>query len=118
MIDTFKLQKNKTALILLIGTVLLTGFLFFGYSGNADAQRELRDPQCSDGKDNDNDNLIDYPRDPGCNGPADPTEFNPPSPSPVTLSISANPLTVTEGKEVTINWNPTNAASCVASGDF
>ena len=31
---------------------------------------------CSDGLDNDNDGLTDYPRDPGCSSPTDSTETN------------------------------------------
>lgn len=34
--------------------------------------------QCSDGIDNDGDSLIDYPEDPGCDGPTDDDEFNEP----------------------------------------
>ena len=33
-------------------------------------------PECSDGKDNDGDGLIDYPEDPGCYAPNDPKEYN------------------------------------------
>jgi hypothetical protein len=33
-------------------------------------------PQCSDGLDNDNDGLVDYPEDPGCENPKDDDEFN------------------------------------------
>jgi len=36
-------------------------------------------PQCSDGLDNDNDNLIDYPNDPGCGSADDNDETDPPS---------------------------------------
>ena len=35
-------------------------------------------PACSDGLDNDRDKLIDYPDDPGCEGPDDSAEENPP----------------------------------------
>lgn len=34
---------------------------------------------CQDGKDNDNDSLIDFPADPGCNNLADGDEYNPPT---------------------------------------
>lgn len=37
--------------------------------------------QCSDGIDNDQDGLIDYPEDPGCSGPEDDDEYNEPEPS-------------------------------------
>jgi len=33
-------------------------------------------PECADGIDNDNDNLIDYPADPGCDSYHDDDEFN------------------------------------------
>ncbi len=34
------------------------------------------DPQCSDGLDNDNDGLVDYPQDPGCDSETDDDEYN------------------------------------------
>jgi len=37
---------------------------------------EMVPPQCSDGKDNDNDGLIDYPHDPGCTSLEDDDETN------------------------------------------
>ncbi|MCA9666157.1 MAG: DUF11 domain-containing protein [Myxococcales bacterium] len=37
-------------------------------------------PKCSDGIDNDNDGLIDFPADPGCSSPTDSTEDDPPTP--------------------------------------
>ncbi len=40
-------------------------------------KREFIPPQCSDGIDNDNDGLIDYPNDPGCLSPEDNDESNP-----------------------------------------
>ncbi|MGQ0536534.1 MAG: choice-of-anchor L domain-containing protein [Methanobacteriota archaeon] len=39
--------------------------------------------QCSDGFDNDGDNLTDYPADPGCTDANDPDEWNSPPPPPV-----------------------------------
>ncbi len=38
------------------------------------------DPQCSDGVDNDFDELTDFPADPGCSSAADDNETNPPDP--------------------------------------
>jgi hypothetical protein len=49
-------------------------------------------PQCSDGIDNDGDGYVDYPNDPGCLGPVDPTEHNPYVP-PTTTTPSTNPPT-------------------------
>jgi acid phosphatase type 7 len=39
-------------------------------------------PACSDGIDNDSDGLTDHPADPGCTGPADTDETDPPPPPP------------------------------------
>lgn len=44
-------------------------------------------PVCSDGKDNDEDGLIDYPKDPGCSSANDNNEDN----SPVPISGECNP---------------------------
>jgi hypothetical protein len=49
---------------------------------------------CSDGKDNDNDKLIDYPSDPGCTSPDDGDETDPPPPpieKIISLKKSAKP---------------------------
>ena len=40
------------------------------------AGRPVDKPECSDGKDNDDDGQIDYPLDPGCTGPNDDSETN------------------------------------------
>lgn len=47
-------------------------------------------PECSDGIDNDGDGLIDYPADPGCTDPLDPTEQNP-TVTPVTPGTPMTP---------------------------
>lgn len=40
----------------------------------------------------------------------------PPPTADPTVTLSANPTTVTSGQGSTLNWSSTNAASCVASG--
>jgi cysteine-rich repeat protein len=47
-----------------------------------------RTPQCNDGKDNDNDNLIDYPEDPGCSSKVDTSELNVPLTTPISTPIN------------------------------
>src|SRR5205823_884204 len=39
-----------------------------------------KQPQCSDGKDNDGDGLVDFPEDPGCTSATDDTEDSQPAP--------------------------------------
>ncbi len=43
---------------------------------------------CSNGADDDGDGKVDYPADPGCTGPTDNDEFNPPPPPPPTYACS------------------------------
>jgi uncharacterized protein YegL len=50
-------------------------------------------PECRDEKDNDGDGKIDYPEDPGCDGPNDNSENQP----PVITVIAPDPLVVTLG---------------------
>lgn len=40
------------------------------------------------------------------------------NPSPPTLSLTANPATVSVGSSFTLNWSTTNASSCSASGGW
>ncbi len=48
---------------------------------------------CADGKDNDGDQLVDYPLDLGCSGPADNNENDP----PVITLLGTNPMNITTG---------------------
>jgi len=41
--------------------------------------------------------------------------YNPPTPAP-TVTISANPTSITAGQSATITWGSTNASSCTGSG--
>jgi len=62
-------------------------------------------PACSNNSDDDGDDFIDYdghngsPPDPGCTGPGDNNEYNP----PVTCNLSG-PATVEEGDTATFTW--------------
>lgn len=56
-----------------------------GNAGNPDSydptiNNEDPPPACSDGTDNDDDTLVDYPDDPGCTDADDDNEYNPPPP--------------------------------------
>ncbi len=48
-------------------------------------------PQCSDGIDNDNDGLIDYPEDPGCESPEDDNETDEII-QPLNVTLTADPV--------------------------
>ncbi len=85
------------------------GFDNFGYSvtdGNGNRGRaivtvevkELNEPvyQCSDNLDNDNDGLVDYPADPGCDSPQDDDEYNYLPPQPV--ETFSNNLVITSAQ--------------------
>ena len=59
-------------------------------------------PQCSDGKDNDADGLIDFPRDPGCASAQDDSEANGPvNHPPVITVLGANPFSLVLGTAYT-----------------
>ena len=62
---------------------------------------------CSDGVDNDNDGLIDYPQDPGCSSSTDNDEYNTVAPCTIN-SFSANPTTVNSGNSSTLSWSTSN----------
>src|SRR5450755_1749815 len=64
---------------LIFGVVcsLACGVGAFGCGGNND---KSKNPQCSDGIDNDGDGLVDFPDDPGCVSAEDETENSLPSP--------------------------------------
>src|SRR5450755_350915 len=64
---------------LIFGVVcsLACGVGAFGCGGNND---KSKNPQCSDGIDNDGDGLVDFPDDPGCVSADDETENSLPSP--------------------------------------
>lgn len=53
------------------------------------------DPSCSDGLDNDDDGLIDFPADPGCDNPTDDDESEPPPPL-------CGPTTATAAEDATV----------------
>jgi hypothetical protein len=53
----------------------------------ADFDREPA-PVCSDGLDNDSDGKTDHPEDPGCTGPADQSELDPPDTTAPSLRLS------------------------------
>ncbi|MFZ2763879.1 MAG: peptidoglycan-binding domain-containing protein [Minisyncoccia bacterium] len=76
-------------------------------------------PQCDDGIDNDGDGFIDHPADPGCTNEDDNTEApnpgNPPTPPTVSVSLSANPTSVTQGQSSLLSWNSTNTNICNAT---
>ncbi len=42
----------------------------------------------------------------------------PPAPSAPTVSLSANPSSITSGQTTTLSWSSTNATSCTASGGW
>jgi len=51
-------------------------------------------PKCSDQIDNDGDEKIDYPEDPGCENPLENDETDPPGPASITLAIPSEYLMV------------------------
>ena len=53
-------------------------------------------PSCADAVDNDNDTLIDYPFDPGCDAPSDATEDDPPVPPACSDGADNDADTVTD----------------------
>ena len=57
-------------------------------------------PQCSDNIDNDGDGLIDHPADPGCAGPTDDNETDPPPPLPPSEAY----ITIYLLEQGTGNW--------------
>jgi pectate lyase len=74
---------------------------------------------CADGQDNDGDNLVDYPNDPGCSSTTDSDESNsvPPSPTPTPTPIPANQSptagagpdqTVQANQEIVLNGSATD----------
>ena len=68
-------------------------------------------PQCSDDEDNDNDGLVDYPNDPGCDSPNDDDENQP----PVITLLGDNPMELTLGDVFT---DPGAIASDPEDGDI
>lgn len=68
-------------------------------------------PQCSDGIDNDGDGKVDYPADPGCDGPDDNDESNP------VLSITKTGASTTSpGGEIDYTITVTNSGTAAATG--
>lgn len=71
-------------------------------------------PACSDGIDNDDDSLIDFPEDPGCESADDTNEFNqPPGGDDVSVEVNINDdwgngycanATVTNNTQSTVEW--------------
>ena len=66
---------------------------------------------CSDGADNDGDQLSDYPTDPGCDNPNDNDENT----KPVITVLGANPMNLTQGDTFT---DPTSTAADPEDGDI
>lgn len=63
--------------------------------------RELR--KCEDGIDNDGDELIDYPNDPGCSSPEDKDETDPSTPPTPKATINATKI-VCDSEDDLPNW--------------
>lgn len=73
-------------------------------------------PECSDGDDNDSDDLTDYPSDPGCSSETDDDEFNEPAnTAPVITLVGADPLNITVGGSYT---DPGATADDAEDGDI
>jgi hypothetical protein len=51
-----------------------------------------------------------------CDAGADEYSGSTGGPSPPTVSLTANPTSITSGSSSTLSWNSTNATSCTASG--
>ncbi|HVL87371.1 MAG TPA: fibronectin type III domain-containing protein [Candidatus Thermoplasmatota archaeon] len=77
-------------------------FLFLAGAATVSAQFE---PHCSDGFDNDEDGLVDYPDDPGCESPDDEDESNRPpatAPPPCPTSVNAE---AHEDASIMVTWS-------------
>ncbi len=64
----------------LLASTLCSLALLWGFSACGGNNNNNNKPQCSDGKDNDGDGLIDFPDDPGCTSAEDDSEDSPTSP--------------------------------------
>lgn len=62
--------------LLLCGVLVAVG----GYGCSKNNEKPSTQPECSDGKDNDGDGLVDFPDDPGCTAETDDSEDSPPAP--------------------------------------
>ena len=60
-------------------TTLVIGALFLSLSASAASGAPAEAPACSDGVDNDGDSWTDYPKESGCESPADTTEVKEPA---------------------------------------
>jgi len=69
-------------------------------------------PQCADGSDNDSDNKVDYPNDPGCSSASDDSE----SPDPVTPPPPARECTI-EGTSANNVIRGTSGDDVICAGD-